>query len=440
MKRKSLCLILALVMLFACLPLASAGSADPVEAFFKGGKIATPDTAPYIVYRDTYDDGEPCNSQTELYYNVTEDILAMNEEYNSPGPEEFCEKYGIENVAEGIQIDAKFDDGEWLSSDGDWDIFDYGENKSEWNLCFLLSDDFSPDDTSTYHYVTQSWLVYFDGGSEYDEFYKPLVKTITVGDDEYSENISSFDLANHTIYYRYREYVTFCIDGDESVKVFSGWSPVTSIGKNGTQVPLTLPEKTSAPVLSDFSLNKQEDSEYYNPACILTVADDVYAAEKYFITEMEGFEPFIIEAQVRANGGEWEDAFVANASWIQSGWRSMWINGKDIDAADKISIRMRLICSVEGYEYLTTPWSNIVGNEVQWRKGYVDTDDDIDVADARLALRYAIRLDPADPESRAFYAADITGDGNISVEDARFILRAAIKLDDPAVAWAKYPA
>ena len=60
------------------------------------------------------------------------------------------------------------------------------------------------------------------------------------------------------------------------------------------------------------------------------------------------------------------------------------------------------------------------------RKGDVDNDGAITVSDARLALRFAVKLDK--PTEIQKYCADIDGTKRISVADARTILRAAVKL------------
>jgi len=69
-----------------------------------------------------------------------------------------------------------------------------------------------------------------------------------------------------------------------------------------------------------------------------------------------------------------------------------------------------------------------------FKKGDIDDNGEVTVADARLALRAAIKLTDAgydftNKTSREFKAADVDASGDISVNDARSILRVSIKLD-----------
>lgn len=61
--------------------------------------------------------------------------------------------------------------------------------------------------------------------------------------------------------------------------------------------------------------------------------------------------------------------------------------------------------------------------------GDVDGDGSVTSADARLALRIAVKLDDCEWGSAAFLAADVTGDGDIGPDDARQILRASVGLE-----------
>jgi lysozyme len=59
--------------------------------------------------------------------------------------------------------------------------------------------------------------------------------------------------------------------------------------------------------------------------------------------------------------------------------------------------------------------------------GDIDDSGKIDVADARLALRVAVKLDTFNDKQTA--AADVNFDKKVTVDDARYILRIAVKLD-----------
>ena len=57
----------------------------------------------------------------------------------------------------------------------------------------------------------------------------------------------------------------------------------------------------------------------------------------------------------------------------------------------------------------------------------IDKDGEVTAADARLALRIAVRLDTVDDITKA--AADVDGDDQITAADARLALRIAVRLD-----------
>lgn len=78
-------------------------------------------------------------------------------------------------------------------------------------------------------------------------------------------------------------------------------------------------------------------------------------------------------------------------------------------------------------EYCTLNGHYLAG--VSYMLGDVDNDGDIKAADARLALRAAVKLENYEPDTREFLAADATKDGVIKADDARLILRAAVKIE-----------
>ena len=60
--------------------------------------------------------------------------------------------------------------------------------------------------------------------------------------------------------------------------------------------------------------------------------------------------------------------------------------------------------------------------------GDLDEDGDVDSADARLALRYAVGLEELNEEIKAF--GDMDGDGKVTAADAREILRKSVGLEE----------
>lgn len=94
-------------------------------------------------------------------------------------------------------------------------------------------------------------------------------------------------------------------------------------------------------------------------------------------------------------------------------------NDKDNEAFDKHFAEMadaiaNALCENVGVNYI--------------EKGDVDGDGDVDVSDARAALRAAVGLETltSDAEKRA----DVDGDGKVTVSDARKILRTSTGLDE----------
>lgn len=61
-------------------------------------------------------------------------------------------------------------------------------------------------------------------------------------------------------------------------------------------------------------------------------------------------------------------------------------------------------------------------------RGDIDGDGNVNATDARLALRFAAKLDSGTPEQ--ILAADVDGSGGVDSVDARYILRYAAKLED----------
>ncbi len=78
----------------------------------------------------------------------------------------------------------------------------------------------------------------------------------------------------------------------------------------------------------------------------------------------------------------------------------------------------------------------IASDTLKALRGDVDGDGDVDVADARLALRAAVSLDT--PRALARLCADVDNSNSVTVSDARSILRVAVGLDSFSEKYIEY--
>ena len=72
------------------------------------------------------------------------------------------------------------------------------------------------------------------------------------------------------------------------------------------------------------------------------------------------YEPYLIEAQLRVNGGDWQDVYTANPDWIFSDERGAAPDTGTLSEKDQVEVRARITCEALG---LASDWSNIVGNK-----------------------------------------------------------------------------
>jgi len=93
-------------------------------------------------------------------------------------------------------------------------------------------------------------------------------------------------------------------------------------------------------------------------------------------------------------------------------------------------------CTVCNTVIRTEAVDKLIKEEPEVMLGDIDLDKDIDVSDARLALRRAIGLENYEAGSVQFIACDVDFNNEVTVADARLILRVAIHLDD-AKDWVK---
>ena len=112
-------------------------------------------------------------------------------------------------------------------------------------------------------------------------------------------------------------------------------------------------------------------------------------------------------------------------------WRSWDISEEN----DKIFDQDTVITEDSGYERYKNVTLYATWTENSHIAGDANGDNEITVADARSALRFAVSLDT--PTSAQLLACDTDCDGTVTVADARNILRAAVGLDSPS-SWKNY--
>ncbi|MCQ2433837.1 MAG: hypothetical protein MJ062_01195 [Oscillospiraceae bacterium] len=320
-----------------------------LSAFFQSENISTPADAPYI-YADKSDG---CGT-LEMFYEVPDDLIAMCSAYQELGDTGFSEKYGVNINRIGIQIDTHFEDTDWISRRCNWDIFYYMPDIDFANPAFSLSDMFWAQDTAKLHHYTQSNLAAFDETTGKCDYFA----------DYRTEDGKSFDFTEHTIFYRYRCFVTYFLpdfDGeypcDSGYVLFSDWSPETVIGLNGTQQALPKPTAVDAPTLSDFSMVKNGDS--FSVSYYLDVPDSIYDGETYFLTEGHLEEPYQLETQMRVDDGEWETPTAEACPWLTSGSRTAESAAGNLTEDNHVELRARLVCN--GLDGMASEWSNEIG-------------------------------------------------------------------------------
>jgi len=338
----------------------SASENDFKARFFPNGTISAPPRAPYLVYTDRDDDSQGITAETEMFYELSSDLLNMNFEVAVLGESGFLDEYGVELNGEGIQIDVKFDDGPWLSQSYSADYFDYGYNLDPYGNIFLLRDDFPCSNLERIHYLDQGWLEYYDEEDETAAFLKPYVRVLQ---DENEIPYIQFDTDSHRVSMRYRYFVTYFPDGyssyttSEGNVIFSDWSPESSFGAGGYQNGIGEPSGISAPDISDFTF-VQNQYEFYDVKYRLSVPEDVINGIRYYyINDDFTSDVYEIETQIRINGGEWVDVMTEDSMFVNSGVRTAEYSAGPVPDNSTAEVHARIV--------------DIFGNESGWSKSLV---------------------------------------------------------------------
>lgn len=328
---------------------ASADETAFLTAFFPDGRISAPASAPYV-----YADKQNGYGTMEMFYAVPNDLLSMCETYQKLGDAEFANQYGVNVNRIGIQVDVRFDEAAWTSLRCNYDILYYPPDIDYANPACTLMDTFWAQDSAPMHHYTQSDLSAFDPESGKSDYFDSCL----------TADGKSFDLSEHTVYYRYRGFVTYFLpdfDGEypcDSGNVLVGeWSPEISVGANGTQQPKPKPTTVEAPSLSDFSMLQNGDS--FSVSYSLGLPDSIYDGEIYFLTEEHAEMPYQLETQMRVDDGDWEAPTVEQSDRLTGGTRTAESAAGNLTEESHVELRARLVCNA--LDGMTSEWSNEIG-------------------------------------------------------------------------------
>lgn len=385
--KRIITLILSMLMLlsiFAMTASAAPQKPDFKADYFKDGKLETPE-APYI--KDESENHGGFTFLTMYYYQIPAlQKLALDIQKD----ENFYDKYGINDLDTFLQVDAKFNDGEWLSTKGKWSELNehgwivYGDKMTEMNGNFALKGEKHADDASKLQHFTQTYLN-VDREAEENAFLLPFLKTEQLNE---TDKRDYFDFSELTITYRIRWVVRCLIDEYEDTRqefiLTSDWSPEVAIGKNGkNQEEPKMPEKLEAPVLSKFELRTNNDGSG-EISYFAELPDSIYQAERYKLIKEDSFEPYIIEAQIKVNDGKWQDCGVANATWLQNGERVAAPDGYELKLTDDAWIRIRVVSTQDENE--KSPWSNVIGTKAVKGADFESSDGKLDNKESKCKL------------------------------------------------------
>ena len=409
MKKRSLSILLALLLIVSVLPVtaAAAGPALLTE-FVPTGKLSAP-KAPYLT-NEPWGGGDLLT----IWYSNGPEALAMtkarnlweatDEAYADDSQEKFLARFGVADYLLYVETDCRIDGGAWQHT-ADWD-------EPEADPCFLegmpgnlvFGAHEGIDGGKVYADFSLSWLTYIDPENAEDTagFLLPALYTDV---DEYGETCYHFDLDNHTLGFRCRTKLLYWEEAGAEPKVLiSDWSPETSIGKNGNQKTLAAPTTIPAPVIDTFELRVDTDSAGQRASAYyyLNIPESVYDGILYCTAQEGMFEPYHIESQLRVNGGDWTNAYTANEVWIFSDTRAADPETGELKATDTVEIRARLTCPDLG---LTSDWSNVIGNKPDFT-AHSWAQDQLGEADALGLIPDCLRSEDLTlPITRAEFAA-----------------------------------
>lgn len=325
------------------------------EHFFPSGKIENVPTNIYIQ--------EKSADREVLWLQNTQefiDLFMEYEDYKSKGKlQDFKDKYNLDGGVYGYAIaDVKVDDGEWLSDLTVMDGARYAvtaDNPGVIPYFMMFSVDNGIDGNNMYNDTLIS-----AGYHNQDEPEKDGILAGTIIENQ-DENYYVWDMKNHTFSFRFKFCIQYsCIDPETGSSsgnkyIYSDWSKVVSIGKNGNQKKLKTPTSISTPEISEPVKAVTEDGKWQGSINYQVVfPQSVTDEERALIVNEDAFQPLYFQVEAEVNdSGEFKSIYTANPRTFYNGTRLTEINVSDFGGASEI----KHIC-LRGYDLCdkTTPY------------------------------------------------------------------------------------
>ncbi len=349
MKKRTLALLLALVLCLSLFPMSASAAADPFKEKFFPGELE-PFGKSYVDINNTVGNVEQSSWDTDAdAYTPVPGMLNDMYTYFDTADDPVAEFGLYSEPYIYYQCDIALDDpnGWMMQPDWNWD----NPNDFTYNGAYgdaTTSESFGPDEKIYEHGLFDA---YYEGTQQ------QLADAIVTGTDEYGDPVYQVDLNNHTLYFRFRWVVTYAYEDDSSNwhTIISPWSEVTSVGKNGTQKPLTEPTGFEAPVISDLVV--VPPGEYESEAHIkydVDFPDSLYNAYMWYNVNGNWADIGDIQGQINVDNKGWQDLYIGNGGWIYDGERST-TSTEALTKESHVQWRVRW-----SNDYFTSPWSNVL--------------------------------------------------------------------------------
>ena len=326
--------------------------------------------------------------------------------------EEFYSQYSFDRIDLTTQIDWAVDDVDdpvsgWHCNQY-WDYNSYFGNYgtdeegryvvSEWDMTDYWIG--NATETVNSHWITRG-VPNDDRWNGDPETGKPGVKD-QLNPDQYTydeENeVLYVDYTQHTFYFRMR-FALNIFNHDELVdSLFSEWSSVAAVGKNGQHYRFPTQEELKAPVITGLRMMDElhDFNGFPTVAFTLTVPEEL-AEMVAAATVLDG--RISIEVQGRPIGQE--NWIVLQADWIvkagemEAALQNMGEAYESDVAVDRdvaMELRCRYWCET-GDDSFYSPWSDPItfDNRVNGTWGDLDGDSYVTSTDARLILQYSVK-------------------------------------------------